>query len=154
MKKVLLMLFTVAIAALATSAVAPAGTMGSAAAPMATLVTPDQIKWMPAKGLPGAQIAVMYGDPMKAGSTYTMRLKLPSGYKFAPHWHPDTERVTVLSGTVVVGAGAVMDVSKGATLGAGSFIVVPAKLVHWLVSKTPSVLQASGVGPFTMTLAK
>src|SRR5690348_16944719 len=43
---------------------------------------PDQIAWRdgPSSLLPGAKIAVLEGDPTKEGF-FTMRLKLPSGYR-------------------------------------------------------------------------
>src|SRR5262249_14324299 len=61
------------------------------------MVRPDDIKWGPAPpALPaGAKIAVLAGDPSKAGP-YVMRAQLPDGYKVPPHWHPVDENVTVL----------------------------------------------------------
>lgn len=154
MKKVILMLCLAVIAAISVLTVSSADTMSSSAmmsaSSTATIVTPDNIKWMPAKGMPGLQEAVLYGDPMKAGSVYTWRLKLPDGYKFPMHWHPDTERVTVLSGSILFGVG----MSKGTILPAGSFIVIPARVHHWATAKGATVLQSSGTGPFAMTLVK
>ena len=48
----------------------------------------EDIKWGEAPpDLPkGAQIAVLHGDPSKAGQ-FTVRLKMPDGYKIPPHWH-------------------------------------------------------------------
>ena len=55
--------------------------------------SPKDIKWGPAPPVvpKGAQAAVLDGDPFKDGSSYTLRLKMPDGYKIPPHWHP-TER--------------------------------------------------------------
>src|SRR5256885_5570018 len=66
--------------------------------------SPDDVKWSPApNALPaGAQIAVLEGDPMKAGP-YTMRLKMPNNYRIPPHYHAKTEHVTVLNGNIRVG---------------------------------------------------
>src|SRR6202011_5396493 len=62
--------------------------------------TPDQVKWGPAPPIvePGAQLAVLEGDPMGSSGDYTVRLKMPAGYKIAPHWHPTRETATVISG--------------------------------------------------------
>ena len=58
-----------------------------------------------AAGTPeGAQIAVLYGDPGKAGP-FVFRLKFPAGYKVAAHMHPNDYDVTVLSGTMYLGMG-------------------------------------------------
>jgi hypothetical protein len=47
---------------------------------------------------PGAKIAVLEGDPGKEGY-YAIRVKYPEGlYKIAPHTHPQTEHLTVISG--------------------------------------------------------
>src|SRR5437016_814388 len=52
----------------------------------------DKIQWGPAPDAfpPGAQAAVLEGDPTKPG-IFTMRVKFPNGYKVAPHSHPKQE---------------------------------------------------------------
>jgi quercetin dioxygenase-like cupin family protein len=69
--------------------------------------TPDQVKFGPAPPFlpPGAQLAVLEGNPMGSSGDFTIRLKMPDGYKAAPHTHPNRENVTVLSGTLKVGMG-------------------------------------------------
>jgi hypothetical protein len=59
--------------------------------------TPDSLKWMAGpSSLPvGSQVVVMAGDPKNAG-LFTMRLKLPAGYKIPAHWHPVDEHVTAI----------------------------------------------------------
>ena len=66
---------------------------------------PDGLKWGPAPPAlpPGAQVAVVAGEPGKSGSAFVLRVKLPDGYKVAPHWHPNDENVTVLKGTLLIG---------------------------------------------------
>jgi hypothetical protein len=63
--------------------------------------TPDQVKFGPAPSFlpPGALLAVLEGDPMASTGDFTIRLKMPDGYKIAPHTHPTRENVIVLSGT-------------------------------------------------------
>ena len=47
-------------------------------------VQPDGLKWSaPAVYSPGAQLAVIKGDPTKEGM-YVVRLKVPAGFKIAP----------------------------------------------------------------------
>jgi quercetin dioxygenase-like cupin family protein len=154
MKKIILTLVLALIAAVSVLSASSADTMssGDTASATATVLTPDTIKWMPAPGMAGVQMAVMAGDPTKAGSLYTLRLKLPDGYKVPVHWHTDTERVTVISGTALFAIGHSIDLSKATTLPAGSFIVIPANAHHWVVAKGETVLQTTGTGPFTMNL--
>jgi quercetin dioxygenase-like cupin family protein len=126
---------------------------GSAAPQEApVLVAPDDVKW--ADGPPslpsGAKSALIHGDPGKAGS-FTLRLKMPGGYKVPPHFHPDTETVTVLSGAFYVSMGDTFDGSKGKGMPAGSFIAVPAKSPHFAYTKEDTVIQVTAHGPWSLT---
>ena len=60
------------------------------------LITPDQLTWSagPPTVPPGVQIAVLAGDPAKAGP-FTIRARFPDGYRLPSHTHPIDERVTV-----------------------------------------------------------
>jgi quercetin dioxygenase-like cupin family protein len=154
MRKIILTLAIAFVAAISLHSASAADTMssGATAASTATIMTPDSIKWMPAPGLAGAMMAVMAGDPTKAGSIYTLRIKIPDGYQIPVHWHTDSERVTVISGTALFAIGHSIDLSKATTLPAGSFIVIPAMAHHWVVAKGETVLQTTGTGPFAMNL--
>lgn len=90
------------------------------------------------------------GDPSKEGP-YVIRAKMPAGYRIPAHWHPTDENVTVVSGTVGMGLGDTLDPAKGHSLSAGDFMLVPAQAHHFLWSKTPSIIQVHGMGPFAMT---
>ena len=70
-------------------------------------ITAKEIKWGPApNALPkGGQMVGLSGDPGKAG-TFTVRLKMPAGYKIPAHQHPHSERVTVISGELHFGVPA------------------------------------------------
>src|SRR3979409_1240710 len=85
--------------------------------------TPDQVKFGPAPPFlpPGAQLAVLEGDPMASSGDFTIRLKMRDGNKVAPHTQPNRENVTVLSGTLKVGMGDQFDASKMTAFNAGSF---------------------------------
>jgi uncharacterized RmlC-like cupin family protein len=113
--------------------------------------TPAAIPW-PADAQPGAvQMAVITGDPMRAGS-YTVRYRLPAGLKLMPHWHPDTREVVVLSGTFHYGYGETFEPAKLHTLPPGSFFTEPAGLPHFAWTRSGEViLQATGVGPTATT---
>jgi quercetin dioxygenase-like cupin family protein len=75
-----------------------------------TAITPDAIKWETAPPAlpPGAQAAVLYGDPSKEG-VFAMRLKMPKGYQIPPHTHPRPEIVTIISGEGLLGMGEKAD---------------------------------------------
>jgi quercetin dioxygenase-like cupin family protein len=116
------------------------------------MVTPSSVTWGPGPAsIPaGAQAAVIEGDPTKRG-LFTLRLKMPDGYKIAPHFHPVDERVTVLQGTFVIGIGEKFDQSAGAELGAGSFAVMPTGTRHFAWTKGETIIQLHGIGPWGVT---
>ncbi len=111
--------------------------------------TPDQVKWGPAPPFmpPGAQLAVVEGDPMASSGDYTIRLKMPDGYKIAPHYHPLRENVTVLSGTLKVGMGDQFDASKMMSFGAGSFAYLDPSMHHYAAASGETVIQIHGMSP-------
>jgi quercetin dioxygenase-like cupin family protein len=111
--------------------------------------TPDQVKWGPAPPFvpPGAQLAVLEGDPMASSGDYTIRIKMPAGYKIAPHTHPARENVTVLSGTLKVGMGTKFDASKMASFGAGSFAYLDPTMPHYVEAAGETIVQIHGMSP-------
>ncbi len=119
------------------------------AAPQHTF-TPDGIKWGPAPPFvePGAQLAVVEGDPMAESGTYTIRLKMPAGYRIAPHWHPKRENVTVISGSFKVGMGDKFDESKMKSFPAGSFAYLDPDMHHYaMAGPGESIVQVHGLSP-------
>lgn len=115
------------------------------------LLNADQLKWGPAPpGLPaGAQMAVLDGDPGKPGS-FSLRVKLPDGYKVAPHWHPTAENLLVLSGTLMVGMGDTFEEGSMHALTAGGYSKMPAKTHHFVRTKGETTFQLYGTGPFAI----
>src|SRR6266568_5871548 len=111
--------------------------------------TPDQIKWKagPAALPPGAKMAVLEGDPTKEGS-FVVRFQFPDGYHVAPHTHPKTERVTVISGALYLATGEALDRNSAKKLPAGSFGYWPAGMKHTAWSEGDTVIQLHGIGPW------
>lgn len=131
----------------------PPAPAAAAAAPASAhvLVRPLELKWGEAPpALPkGARFAVLSGDPGSAGP-YTIRLKLPAGYKIAPHWHPTDENVTVISGMFSLGMGDTFDQKSMKALPAGGYAVLPAEMRHYAWTKTGATVQVHGMGPFVI----
>ena len=107
----------------------------------------SEMQWEESASLPGAQIAVLDGDPRNEGS-FTLRLKMPAGYKIPPHTHPTAERVTVISGSVRLGIGEKFDEDAGRELKAGDFAMLPAGVPHFAWAVSEAVLQIHSEGPF------
>ena len=115
---------------------------------------PQKIEWTSAPGaLPGgAEAATLDGDPNKPGM-FTMRLKMPKGYAIAPHMHPRPELVTVISGQLRLGLGQSADRASVELLPAGTFFSMPQGVVHYLFLDEETVVQVSGVGPWSIEYA-
>jgi hypothetical protein len=128
-----------------------AAAKGKTAGPAPVVVTPDKIQWGAAPPVfqPGAQFAVLAGDPSKPGP-FIVRLKVPDGYRVMPHWHPTVENVTILSGEFHVGMGDKFDESSMLTLPAHSVAVMPPHHNHYAMAKGETELQVTGTGPFKL----
>jgi len=108
----------------------------------------SEAKWGPAPPFvpPGAQLAVLEGNPM-AAVPYSVRLKFPANYAIPAHSHPTDENVTVVSGTFYMSPGDKLDRTAGHALGVGGFSHVPAKTNHYAYTKEPVTIVLYGIGP-------
>lgn len=135
------------------------GALLAAALPVATALAQDEhavvpagaVEWGPGPASiePGAQAAVLYGDPAADG-VFALRLKLPDGYHIAPHTHPKPEIVTVISGTVHLGMGEDADREATEALEAGGFFGFDPGMSHYLYTEGETVVQLNSVGPWTI----
>jgi quercetin dioxygenase-like cupin family protein len=117
------------------------------------MLSPQEIKWAPAPPSipPGAEAAVLYGDPSKDG-LFAMRLKFPKGYKIPPHTHPKPEVLTVISGTFRLGMGEAADPGKAKAFAPGSFIALSPGMAHFAAAdEDNTVVQLNSTGPWTLT---
>ena len=132
---------------LATGAMLSAPAMAQTT-PGAVALTPGEMKWASQGGLaaPGMQQLNLIGDPAKPGP-YTLRLKFPKGFRLAPHTHPDSREVTILSGTFATGYGEKFDADNLKVLPPGSFYTEPANVPHYIEIKDDTILQVTGTGP-------
>jgi quercetin dioxygenase-like cupin family protein len=114
------------------------------------MVTPDDVEWGPAspKLPPGAQFAVLVGDPSVPDELYVFRAKLPDGYSVPPHWHPMDENVTVIQGAFRLGFGERVNKSAMRELPAGSYVTLPKEMPHYNRAEGETILQFHGIGPY------
>ncbi|MGE5243851.1 MAG: cupin domain-containing protein [Betaproteobacteria bacterium] len=139
-------------AALAATVGAGAQTPTKAAAPAQhVMVTPGDVKWGPVPPFlaPGAQMAVLDGNPGKPGF-FSVRLRMPDGYKVAPHWHPTDENIVVIQGEFLIGAGDTFSESAARDLPVGSFTKLPRRMHHFAGAKGETIVQIYGQGPFVV----
>jgi uncharacterized RmlC-like cupin family protein len=92
------------------------------------------------------QQATLMGDLTKTGR-YTIRVRLPAGYKIAPHAYDETREVTVISGNLHFSYGDKPLPEGLSVLPAGSFFAEPANVPLYFEAREPVELQISGNGP-------
>jgi quercetin dioxygenase-like cupin family protein len=112
------------------------------------VVAAAEVDWKPLR--PGAEIAVVSGDPQKEGSPFVLRFRYRGKARIPPHWHPVDEHLTILSGTFRVGMGERGDESATTALAAGAYAFVPAKMAHYAWTDGDTTVQVHGIGPFVI----
>jgi anti-sigma factor ChrR (cupin superfamily) len=112
-------------------------------------VTPPEVQWFtPTYYTDGRQRAQLYGDSSQSGP-WIDRVKIPAGKHVAAHTHPQDELVTVIEGTWYVGTGSKYDPAKLRGYPAGSFVLIPAGLPHFVATMESAVIvQLSGAEKF------
>jgi quercetin dioxygenase-like cupin family protein len=116
-----------------------------------TMTNPASLKWADVPSLPpGAKIAVIEG-PLGEAVPFTFRLKLPANYRIPAHWHPATERLTVLSGTFHMGMGDKLDTTKAHAMAPGSIIIMQPQTHHFGWTSEETIVQLHGTGPWGVT---
>lgn len=125
------------------------GVMAASPAMEKNVFAADSIPYGPAPPfvLPGAQLAVLEGNPMAQSGDYTIRLKMPDGYRISPHWHPMRENVTVISGTLKVGMGDHFEEGAMGAFSAGSFAYLDPNMHHYVMASGETVVQVHGMAP-------
>jgi len=116
------------------------------------MMSADELKWGagPPSLPPGAQMAVLGGDPAKAG-LFILRAKLPDGFTVPPHSHPTAENVTVISGSLMVAMGNKLDEAAMHAMNAGGYALMPARTNHYVRAKGETIIQVTAMGPFEVT---
>jgi anti-sigma factor ChrR (cupin superfamily) len=111
--------------------------------------TPAQVRWFtPSYYTDGRERAQLFGDSSHGGA-WVDRAKIPAGKRVLAHTHPQDELVTVIEGTWYLGEGTTFDPAKLKAYPAGSFLVIPADVPHFVAAKEGNVIvQLSGNGKF------
>jgi len=121
------------------------------------MVPPSAMKWEPLSE--GAEVVVLAGEPFNqkaVGVPFVFRVKHKDGFELRPHWHPMDERITVITGTMLLGTGEEFktDPEHVTELPAGSYAFMPKIMRHYFVTRGETIAQFEGIGPFRMTFVK
>jgi len=111
----------------------------------------EDVEWKPfASFPPKARLAVLVGQPLERGP-YTIRVKVPSGVKLMPHWHPEDRVYTVISGVFYIGLGDKFDADKLKAYPPGAVIILPGNTSHFHWAKSGEyVTQVTAIGPLDL----
>jgi quercetin dioxygenase-like cupin family protein len=111
--------------------------------------TPQEVRWFtPSYYTDGRERAHLLGDSSQDGA-WIDRAKIPAGKRVLAHTHPQDELVTVIEGTWYLGEGTKFNLTNLKGYPAGSFIVIPAGVPHFVAAKGGSVIvQLNGNGKF------
>ena len=81
---------------------------------------------------PGAQLAVLSGNPMGTGA-YAVRVRFPANYAIPAHSHPTDENVVVSAGSVTFGMGDKLSKTAAGnkTIHGGGYALAPTGMNHY-----------------------
>lgn len=104
------------------------------------------------EGMPGMGYAVLQGDPSWQG-IYVIRLRIPPGQLFPPHFHDQDRHINVLSGEWAFGTGESGECSDTVRLTAGAYVRHPRGAVHFegTCGERTAEIQITGMGPVNTT---
>ncbi len=110
------------------------------------------LAWGPAPpALPsGSRVAVVSGDPAKAGP-FTIRIDMPPDYAVRPHYHPAIEEIRLLEGTLHLGHGAKWDEKAFKVVTPDQPVTMPAKQPHFVHAASRVLIEVQSTGPFEVT---
>ncbi len=113
------------------------------------MINPAEMEWKPGPASleEGAQYTLIEGDWTQEGP-FTARLKLPAGFRIAPHTHPAIEHVTVIKGSFHMGTGTTFNKAKAMKLTVGGFAVMPIDYAHYAFTTEETIIQLHGIGPW------
>lgn len=89
------------------------------------------------------------GDPAKSGEPFVIRIHAEAGFIIMPHTHPVDENIVVVKGSWALGMGERYNQKALEPMEVGTFGRSPKKMAHFALSKTYTIIQVHGLGPFT-----
>ena len=112
-------------------------------------LTPLQVRWFtPSYYTDGRERAQLLGDSSQGG-VWVDRVKIPANRRVLAHTHPENELVTVIEGTWYLGEGTKFNPTNLKRYPAGSFILIPAGVPHFVAAKEgTAIVQLNGNGKF------
>src|SRR5262249_16132117 len=114
-----------------------------------TLTPTEELRWVRYDN--EYEKAIFSGDAEQPGSFNVMRYRVLIACDVRPHWHPEDEHVTVISGEISVGLGKKFLAAALRPLTAGSYALIPCKQPHFTHYVADTIVQVHGIGPLLVT---
>jgi len=112
---------------------------------------PSQPHVVPLKKFPrDLRFETVSGDPAKSGAPFVIRIHAEAGYIIMPHTHPVDENIVVVKGSWALGMGDRFNRQALEPMEVGTFGLVSKTMAHFALSKTDTIIQVHGIGPFTI----
>jgi len=103
---------------------------------------------------PGQWVEKVSGDFTKPGEPFVFRIHQDAGYITLPHTHPIDENITVVKGSWSLGMGRRFSRAALEPMDTGTFGIAPKNMAHFAWSKTETILQIHGIGPFASAVVE
>ncbi len=98
---------------------------------------------------PEHRFETVSGDPAIPGAPFVIRIHAEPGYIIMPHRHLIDENIVVLRGSWALGMGERYNSKALEPMEVGTFGLALKNMAHFAFSKTYTILQVHGIGPFT-----
>jgi hypothetical protein len=105
---------------------------------------------VPLPDAPYEGIEKVRGDPSKPGEPFVIRIHRDAGHIALPHTHPVDENIAVVRGSWSLGMGGRFSRSALAPMELGAFGFAAKGMAHFAWSRTATVIQVHGIGPFSV----
>ena len=106
---------------------------------------------VPLKDIPSQQwIEAVHGDMGVAGQPFVIRIHNDAGYIVLPHTHVEDENIVVVKGIWSLGIGNEFNSAGLESVTIGDYLFVPKRMAHFAWSKTETIIQVHGIGPFAV----
>jgi hypothetical protein len=99
-------------------------------------------------GASDKRIEPIHGDRTKPGEPFVIRIHAEAGFVIMPHLHPVDENIVVIRGSWAFAMGEHFNKQRLEPMEVGAYAFGPGNMAHFAFSKTDTVIQVHGVGPF------
>jgi hypothetical protein len=97
----------------------------------------------------GHRYETVSGDPAKSGEPFVIRIHAEAGFIIMPHTHPVDENIVAVKGSWALGMGDRFNAQALEPMEVGDYGFAAKKMAHFALSKTYTIIQVHGLGPFT-----